>query len=121
MRVYRDWLARSRFQSRLIAVCFIVAFAGLGYTILRSSRAANLSISMESYATGLSQPTDVTGTGASGDKRLFVTEKEGRLRVVHADGSLVPTPALDLSDEISVSGERGLLGITFHPQYAVNG
>ena len=35
-------------------------------------------------------------------------------------GQLQPAPFVDLSDRVSSGGERGLLGLAFHPQFAVN-
>jgi aldose sugar dehydrogenase len=51
----------------------------------------------------------------SGD--MLVTERPGRLRVVH-DGRLVPEPVATVST--SRSGEGGLLGLALHPQFAQN-
>ena len=61
-------------------------------------------------------------TGAREDSypRLFVVEQSGRIRIVKG-GQLLATPFLDLSSRISSGGERGLLGLAFHPQYAQNG
>ena len=56
----------------------------------------------------------------AGDSRLFVVEQAGRIRIV-ADGVLRDTPFLDISERVSSGGERGLLGLAFHPQYASNG
>ncbi len=55
-----------------------------------------------------------------GSGRLFVLEQEGRIRIV-ADGVLVKQPFLDISDRVRSGGERGLLGLAFHPRYAANG
>jgi glucose/arabinose dehydrogenase len=55
-----------------------------------------------------------------GDPRLFVVEQGGRIRVFSPDG----TPRgdfLDLTGEISFSGEQGLLGLAFAPDYAQSG
>jgi hypothetical protein len=41
--------------------------------------------------------------------------------VVDPDGSVGSEPFVDLSDRISAGGERGLLGLAFHPRYAENG
>jgi glucose/arabinose dehydrogenase len=68
---------------------------------------------------GLSSPVDVQA--APGDaRRLFVVEQAGRIRVVR-DGALMGTPFLDIAGHISSGGERGLLGLAFHPSYATNG
>ncbi len=70
-------------------------------------------------AAGLSSPLDLQS--APGDRtRIFVVEQAGRIRVVRS-GAVVATPFLDLSARIASGGERGLLGLAFHPQYASNG
>jgi glucose/arabinose dehydrogenase len=52
--------------------------------------------------------------------RLFVVEKVGRIRVLRNDTLLAPA-FLDIRTKISTQGERGLLSVAFHPQYATNG
>jgi len=59
----------------------------------------------------LAQPLD--------DGRVFVVEQGGRIRVVR-DSVLQTTPFLDLSTRVLSGGERGLLSVAFHPQYATN-
>ena len=41
--------------------------------------------------------------------------------MVNADGALASTDFVDLSDRIEAGGERGLLGLAFHPDFAANG
>ena len=73
----------------------------------------------ELVVSGLDQPVDLQAP--SGDRtRLFVAEQTGRIRLVR-NGSLVAMPFLDISSRISTGGERGLLGLAFHPSYAQNG
>ena len=55
-----------------------------------------------------------------GDRRLFVVEQPGRIRIVR-DGQLLATPFLDLTAKVGSGGERGLLSVAFHPRYAQNG
>lgn len=70
-------------------------------------------------ASGLDQPLFVTA--AAGDpSRLYVVEQTGRIRVVR-DGVLLEQPFVDLSERVSCCGERGLLGLAFHPDYQANG
>jgi len=64
---------------------------------------------------GLQSPLDVTDPG-DGSGRLFVAEQGGRIRIVK-NGELVGRPFLDISERISSGGERGLLGLAFHPGY----
>jgi glucose/arabinose dehydrogenase len=60
-------------------------------------------------------------TSPPGDPaRIFVIEREGTVRVVK-NGAVLPTPFIDVSDEIGGGGERGLLSIAFAPDYAVSG
>jgi glucose/arabinose dehydrogenase len=51
------------------------------------------------------------------DGRIFITEQNGTLRVVK-NGTLLATPFVSLN--VNVSGERGLLGIAFDPNFNVN-
>jgi glucose/arabinose dehydrogenase len=69
---------------------------------------------------GLKEPTFVAGP-PDGSKRLFMLEREGRIRVADANGQLRPTPFLDLSQDTSTSTEEGMLGLAFHPSFAQNG
>ena len=68
---------------------------------------------------GLSKPLFLTHAG-DGSGRLFVVEQNGRILIV-ANGRLLPTPFLDIQFRLSTGGERGLLGLTFHPNYKDNG
>jgi hypothetical protein len=52
--------------------------------------------------------------------RLFVVQRGGVIRVVR-DGTVLPTPFLDLSGQIATDGERGLLSIAFPFDYAASG
>ncbi len=60
-------------------------------------------------------------TAAPGQaNRLYVVQQSGRVRVLER-GRLLPGVFLDISGRISAGGERGLLGLAFHPDYARNG
>ena len=74
-------------------------------------------VALAPYVTGTDQPLMITGP--SGDTRQFVIEQDGRIRVIK-DGLLVATPFLDLTTLVLAGGERGLLGIAFHPSFATN-
>jgi glucose/arabinose dehydrogenase len=52
--------------------------------------------------------------------RLFVVERNGAIRIIK-DGTLLPTAFLDISSQVSIEGEQGLLGLAFDPGYASNG
>lgn len=63
---------------------------------------------------GLNRPTAMA---FAPDNRIFVTEQRGTLRVVK-DGKLLPTPFVSLT--VDSSGERGLLGVAFDPNFGSN-
>lgn len=69
-------------------------------------------------ASGLSRPVDIVAAG-DGNARLFVVEQTGQIRILEGR-TLLPAPFLDLTTLISTGNERGLLGLAFHPAYAVN-
>ncbi len=68
----------------------------------------------ETIITGLSNPTAMT---FAPDGRLFVCQQTGALRVIK-NGALLATPFITLS--VDSSGERGLLGVAFDPNFATN-
>ena len=76
-------------------------------------------IVLESYASGFSQPVDITHAG---DGRLFITERAGRIRIIDENGTILSNPFLNIQNQVnSDPNERGLLGLIFHPDYANNG
>ncbi len=71
-------------------------------------------------ADGFESPVYVTHAG-DGSRRLFVVEQPGRIRIVRGNGQVVGAPFLDITALVRDGGERGLLGLAFHPGYASNG
>ena len=68
-------------------------------------------------AAGFAAPVFVTAP--SSDPRLFVVDQVGLIWIVQ-DGRRLATPFLDLRGRVGYGGERGLLGMAFHPAYASN-
>lgn len=76
-------------------------------------------ISLQTFATGFSSPVAIVNAG---DSRLFVVQRGGAIRILNANGTINATNFLTLTSSTIVSGgERGLLGLAFHPNYATNG
>lgn len=75
--------------------------------------------SWQLVASGLERPVGIASAG-DGSGRLFVLEQPGRIRIVQG-GQLLPEPFLDIQDRVGCCGERGLLGLAFHPQFPQNG
>jgi glucose/arabinose dehydrogenase len=61
------------------------------------------------------QPTYLTAP--RGDRRRFVVEREGTIRVVQR-GRVLERPFLDISDRVTSGGESGLLSMAFARDYA---
>lgn len=57
----------------------------------------------------------------AGDERLFVVRQNGIISIIEADGTLIENPFLDIRDKVQTGGERGFLGLAFHPNYENNG
>ncbi len=72
----------------------------------------------QQIASGLDTPIGIANAGD--EIRLFIVEQPGRIRIL-ANGSLVPLPFLDISNQVSRQNEQGLLGLAFHPRYSLNG
>ncbi len=103
------------FRKTFCAAVLVTLFPLGGFS---AAEAAD-SIQLERLAAGLDQPLLVTHAG-DGSNRLFVVEQPGRI-LVYKDGRILEQPFLDLTSRISTGGERGLLGLAFHPDYADNG
>ncbi|MBI1225005.1 MAG: hypothetical protein GC192_07180 [Bacteroidetes bacterium] len=58
---------------------------------------------------------------APGENRMYVYQKDGFIKILNTDGTVQATPFLDLSAKVQNDGERGLVGLAFHPQYQSNG
>jgi len=76
-------------------------------------------ITTERVASGLSSPIFVTSPPGDG-QRLFIVEQPGRIKILQ-DGQVLNTPFLDIDGRVLSGGERGLLGLAFHPDYDING
>lgn len=93
---------------RLLLIC-------LASGLFTSAAAATLPAGFtETQISGLSNPTAMA---IAPDGRIFVCQQGGSLRVIK-DGALLPTPFVSLT--VDSTGERGLLGIAFDPNFATN-
>ena len=76
-------------------------------------------LSLQTVSSGFSSPVDIANAG---DERLFIVEQDGVIRIIDADGNVLPTPFLNIDPRVGSSGsEQGLLGLAFHPNYETNG
>jgi glucose/arabinose dehydrogenase len=97
----------------------------LGILVLLSSLAASalppspLTVRLQPLLSGLNSPLYIT-SAKDGTKRLFVVQQGGIIKVIQP-GSNTPTDFINISSKLVSGGERGLLGLAFHPQFAING
>jgi glucose/arabinose dehydrogenase len=79
-------------------------------------------VGLELVVDGLTHPT--TLVSPPDDRRRFVVEQTGWIRIIDADGRLLEPPFLDLRDRMSEFDpgfdERGVLGLAFHPDFSEN-
>jgi glucose/arabinose dehydrogenase len=77
-------------------------------------------LALETLATGV--PFPVFAVALPGDDRIFVLERQGRIRLIDPQQGLLGAPYLSLTDRVGSGGiENGLLGMAFHPDFADNG
>ena len=73
----------------------------------------------EPIVTGLQGPVTIAHAG-DGSGRLLIVEQEGRI-LVYNGARVLETPFLDIVSQVGCCGERGLLGLAFHPDHENNG
>ncbi len=71
----------------------------------------------ETYAAISGTPTGIDFTP---DGRVLVSTKEGEIRVLRADGTWAPSPALNLGATVCTEFERGIESVVVDPQFATN-
>jgi glucose/arabinose dehydrogenase len=96
------------------------SIAALGVLVGSTFAAPPTALTTVRIAAGLSSP--VYATASPGDEsRIFIVEQAGRIRILK-NGTLNASAFLDIATpKVLSGGERGLLGLAFHPAYATNG
>lgn len=112
---FRRW----QITEHLMLCSYLVLFGVALLLVLHGSRVVFAATVPSGFtdsvvANGLSNPTAME---LAPDGRLFVCEQGGTLRVIK-NGALLSTPFLSVA--VDPSGERGLLGVAFDPNFAVN-
>ena len=97
---------------------FVFTSLALLVSCIASLSFAAPAITLQEIASGFQTPVELVNSG-DGSGRMFVVEQGGTIKVLSA-GIVSATPFLDVSSIIASGGERGLLGLAFHPQYSSN-
>lgn len=101
----------------LIAVLTITIPASASVCTSTSSTIPDIKLDL--IAADLDAPVTITHAG-DGSERLFIVEQAGRIRVIK-NNKLIPDIFLDIRKRVADGGERGLLGLAFHPRFKDNG
>ena len=96
-------------MARRIDLFTLVLIAGLASSVTAQIRGDVVVSGLRTPVAAVADPTDRSV--------FFVVEQGGLIRVVR-DGALLVEPFLDLRNDISTGGERGLLGLALSPDYA---
>ena len=75
-------------------------------------------VQLQSFGPSFSSPVEMVHAG---DSRLFVVEQGGIIRILNQNGTVNATPFIDISSNVLSSGEQGLLGLAFAPNYTATG
>ena len=109
----RDSQRSERLVSRAVLFIFTLVLASSGVRIVHAATVpAGFTDSL--VAAGLTSPTAMA---FAPDGRIFVCEQGGTLRVIK-NGVLLAAPFLTVT--VDSSGERGLLGVAFDPNFVSN-
>ena len=87
--------------------------------LLLSGGAAHAQVELAPVLSNVPSPTFATHAG-DGSNRLFIVELRGVIDVLQP-GASSATTFLDVRGRVLSGGERGLLGLAFHPLYETNG
>ena len=102
------------------ATALLLGLAVVGAALsAQAPTSAATAIALVPVFTGLTSPVYVTHS-RDDTGRLFAVEQGGRVLVRRPRGA-APTVFLDIRSRVLSGGERGLLGLAFHPRYAQNG
>ncbi|CAN5889416.1 PQQ-dependent sugar dehydrogenase [soil metagenome] len=87
-------------------------------TSARAPDFAQVEVGLVTAMTGFVDPIFLTHAG-DGSRRLFIVEQRGVV-TISKRGQVLPIPFLDLQSRVLSGGERGLLGLAFHPEHVRN-
>lgn len=97
-------------MAKLALLCSLL----VGAVINSFSQTLPTGFSRSLVTTGISNPTAMA---VAPDGRIFICQQNGQLKIVQ-NGTLLATPFVSLT--VNSSGERGLIGIAFDPNFTTN-
>lgn len=98
-----------------------VVSATLALAVTVTDVAESTAFRVRRVATGFDRPVFLAPV-PDGSGRVFVVELPGLVKILTpASGAVASTPFLDVRNQVSLSGERGLLGFATAPDFASSG
>jgi glucose/arabinose dehydrogenase len=88
------------------------------FLILQSFASVKPNLFIEEFSSGYSDPLAVRNDGVN--NRLYVVQRNGEIYLIDSLGNKSAEPFLDIKSRVFFGGERGLLGLAFHPQFISN-
>jgi glucose/arabinose dehydrogenase len=85
---------------------------------LQAQTTPPVTVDLVPWATGLQYVTEIAHCG---DGRLFAATQGGTIWVISDSMTVLPQPFLNIWYKLWFSGEQGLIGLAFDPDYAENG
>lgn len=97
-----------------IAAGFCLAVSGVALSAASADPPADSALAAVELTTVAEAQNPSAGTAGPGDS-VWIAERAGTVRVLTDSG--LGEPVLDISDETTTDGERGLLGVAFDPGF----
>ena len=105
------------FAPKVLAVILIISLVGAIWPVEFAGAAPAYAFPAgfisETVVANLTGPTTIA---FAPDGRMFIGQKDGRVRVFQ-NGVLLPTDFIDISSQVNNYWDRGLLGIAIHPDF----
>ena len=127
-KLYKDLYAFESMKNIYIVLLFSIIFLSIivfAFSLSNNSSKTNLdyNITLERVFPELSfsQPVDLQ-TDNSNSSIIYIVEQKGIIKTIsNSSGTPLSDVFLDISSKIISGGERGLLGLAFHPNFKKNG
>ena len=101
----------------VVAAATLITAAPIHVSADTGNRPAKQTYRFSLIARGFASPTYVT-SAPDDPSTLYVVEQRGLIRIVRSHR--IVGAFLDVTKKVMFDGERGLLGLAFHPDYAHN-
>ena len=98
----------------------LAALAASALVLWTAAASAQTALKTVRIASGFSAPLWAGSPPGDMDRIFVVEQATGRIKIIK-NGVVLGTPFINLAAKIATGSERGLLGLTFHPDYDTNG